>query len=109
MWRDTRDPNFVFDLSSLVLAKLPLPIDILRDYTLEFEIRVKRALMGLIECLWESISDRDCCWKLTDTLIKDIEEMNDAHESKLATLRVKLHRRGLAPPGIEVECIQLRS
>ena len=34
----------MFDLSSPVLAKLPLPADVLRDYTLEFEIRVERAL-----------------------------------------------------------------
>ena len=44
MWRGIRDPIFVFDLSSPVLAKLPLPADVLRDYTLEFEIRVERAL-----------------------------------------------------------------
>ena len=65
--------------------------------------------MDLMECLREAVRDRDCCWKLTDTLIEDIEEMSDAHESKLATLRVKLDRRGLAPPSIEVECIHLRS
>lgn len=33
----------MFDLSSLVSAELPLPTDILRVYTLEFEIRVERA------------------------------------------------------------------
>ena len=51
VWGDTGDPSFVFDLSSLVSAKLPLSIDVLRDYTLEFEIRVERALMDLRECL----------------------------------------------------------
>ena len=40
MWRDTRDPSFVFDLSSPVSVELPLSVDILRYYTLEFEIKV---------------------------------------------------------------------
>ena len=44
----------MFDLSSPVLAKFPLPADILRDYTLEFEIRVERVLMDLRECLREA-------------------------------------------------------
>jgi len=44
----------VFDLSSPVLAKLPLSANVLRDYTLEFEIRVERALMDLRECLREA-------------------------------------------------------
>ena len=41
MWRDTRDLILVLDLSSLVLTDMPLSADILRDYTLEFEIRVE--------------------------------------------------------------------
>ena len=49
MWQDTRDPSFMFDLSSPVSAELPLPADVLRDNTLEFEIRVERALMDLKE------------------------------------------------------------
>ena len=70
MWRDTRDPSFVFDLSSLVSAMLPLPADVLRDYTLEFEIRVERALMGMRECLREVVQDRDYCRELANTLME---------------------------------------
>ena len=44
VWWDTKDPGFVLDLSSPVSAKLSLPTDVLKVYTLEFEIRVKRAL-----------------------------------------------------------------
>ena len=49
MWRDTRDPSVVFDLSSPVSAEVPLLTNVLRDNTLEFEIRVERALMDLKE------------------------------------------------------------
>ena len=59
VWRDTRDLVFMFDLSSPVSADLPFPTDILRDYTLEFEIRVERALANLRECLREAFKDRD--------------------------------------------------
>ena len=54
-----RDPCFMFDLSSLVSTELPLPADILRDYTLEFEIRIEKALIDLREFLREAIKDRD--------------------------------------------------
>jgi len=109
VWRDTSNPSFVFDLSSVVLAELPLPADVLRDYTLEFEIRVERALMDLKECLREAIRDRDCYWGMANTLMEDIEEMSSAHEGELATLRSELERRGLALLGIEAKCVQLRS
>ena len=36
VWRDMRDPVFVFDLSSLVSTNMTFPANILRDYTLEF-------------------------------------------------------------------------
>ena len=94
VWRDTRDPIFLFDLSSPVSAELPLPANILRNYTLEFEIRVEKAFMDLRECLREVIKDRDCCRELTDTIMEDIEEMSSVHESKFATLRVELDWRG---------------
>ena len=87
VWRDTRDPSFVFDLSSPVSAELPLHVDILRDYTLEFEIRVERAFMNLRE----AVRGRDYCRELVDTLMEDIEEMSSAHESELATLRAELY------------------
>ena len=76
VWRDTRDPVFALDLSSPVPTDLPLPVDILRDYTLEFEIRVERALVNLRECLREGVRDKDYCRKLADTLMVDIEEMS---------------------------------
>ena len=109
MSQDTRDPSFVFDLSSPVSAELPLSINVLRDYTLEFEIKVERTLMDLRKCLKEVVRDRDCCQELANTLIKDIEKINSAYESELATLRAKLDRRGPAPLGTEAECVQLRS
>jgi len=99
----------VFDLSSPVLVELPLSADVLGDYTLEFEIRVKRALMDLRECLREAVRDSDYCRELVDTLMEDIKEMSSAHESELATLRVELDQKGLALLGTEAECVQLRS
>ena len=104
-----RDPCFMFDLSSLVSTELPLPADILRDYTLEFKIKVERALMDLRECLREAVRDRDCCRELVNTLMEDIEEMSSVHESEFATLRAKLDWKGLAPPSTEAVCVLLRS
>ena len=49
----------MLDLSSLVLIDMPFSTDILRDYTLKFEIRVEKALADLRECLREVIKDRD--------------------------------------------------
>ena len=99
----------MFDLSSPVSDELPLPADVLRNYTLEFEIRVERAFMDLKECLKEAVRDRDHCRELADTYMEDIKEINNAHKSELATLRAELYQRGLAPLGIEAECAQLRS
>ena len=109
MWRDTRDLILVLDLSSLVLTDMPLSADILRDYTLEFEIRVKRALVNLRECLREAIRDKDYFREIANTLMEDIKEMSSMQENELATLRVELNRKGLAPLNIEAEYIQLRS
>ena len=58
----------------------------MRDYTLEFEIRVERALIDLKECLREAVMDRECCRELVDTLMEDIEEISSAHKSKLRSL-----------------------
>ena len=99
----------MFDLSSLVLVELPLLVDVLRNYTLEFEIRVERALINLRECLRETVRDRDCYRGLADAFMEDIKEMSSAHESELATLRAELNQRRLAPPDTEVKCVQLRS
>ena len=77
---------FFAELSLPVLIELPLPADILRDHTFEFEIKVKRALTDLRE----AIRDRDYCMEIADTLIEDIEEMSSVQESELATLRAEL-------------------
>lgn len=52
-----RDPVFVLDLSLPVLTDMPFLADILGDYTLEFEIKVERALIDLRECLREAVKD----------------------------------------------------
>ena len=79
--------------------------DVLRDYTLEFKIRVERALMDLRECLREAVKDKDCCRELADTLMEDIEEMRSAHESELTTLKDELDRRGPAPLSTEAKYV----
>ena len=104
VWQDTRVPVFVFDLSSPVSTDMPLPADILRDYTLEFEIRAEKALADLRGCLREAVRDRDYCREIADTLTKDIEEMSNVQESKLAAFRAEFNQRGPAPPGIEAKC-----
>ena len=104
VWRDTWDPIFVLALSSPVSTNLPLPADILRDYTLEFEIKVKSALVDLRECLREAVRDKDCCREIADTLMEDIEEISSVQESELVALREKLNRWGPAPSSTEAEC-----
>ena len=66
----------MFDLSSLVSTDMPLLVDILRDYTLEFEIRVEKALVDLRGCIREDVKDIDYCRELANTLMEDIEEMS---------------------------------
>ena len=83
---------------------MPLPTNILRDYTLEFEIRVKRAFTDLKECLREVVRDRDCYREIANTLIEDIKETSSVQESDLAAFRAELNRKGLTPPGTEAEC-----
>ena len=51
VWRDTRDLVFMFDLSLLVSTDIPLPANIQRDYTLDFKIKVEKALVNLRDCL----------------------------------------------------------
>lgn len=84
---------------------MSLPIDILRDYTLEFEIRVERALVDLRECLKEAIRDRDYCREIADTIMEDSEEISSMQESELAALRAELDQRGPTSTSIEVECV----
>ena len=95
----------MLDLPSPVSIDMPLPTDIMRDYTLEFEIRGEKALVDLRKCLREVVKDRDCYRELADTLIEDIEEMSNVQESKLVTLRAKLDRRDPAPLSTEAECV----
>ena len=45
----------------------------MRDYTLEFEIRVERALIDIRECSREAVKYRDCCSELANTLLEDID------------------------------------
>lgn len=66
----------MFDLSLPVSTDMPLLANILKAYTLEFEIRVKRALTDLRECLREAIRNRDCSRELVDMLMEDIKEMS---------------------------------
>ena len=67
----------MFDLSSPISIDMPLPDDILRDYTLEFEIRVEKALVDLRECLGEAIKDNDYSRELADMLVEDIEDISN--------------------------------
>lgn len=99
----------MLDLSLLASAELPLATDVLRDYTLEFEIQVEPALTDLKECLREAVRDRDYCRELAHALMEDIEEMGSAQDSELTTLKAELDRRGPAPLGTDAECIHLRS
>ena len=66
----------MLDLSLPVSTDLPLLANILRDYTLEFENRVERALEDMREFLREAIRDRDYCIEIANTLMEDIEEMS---------------------------------
>ena len=97
-----QDPVFVFDLSSSVSTNMPLLVDILRDYTLEFEIKVEMALVDLREYLREVVRDKDCCRELANTLMEDIEEMSSVQKHELVTFRSKLNRRGPDPPSTKV-------
>ena len=105
VWQDTRDPVFVLDLSSPVSTNMLPSVDILRDYTQEFKIRVERAFTDLRECLREAMKDRDHCREITNTLMEDIEKISSVQESELATLRAELDRRGPTALGTEVEYV----
>ena len=74
-WRATRYLCFIIDL--LVPDPLDpcLLADILRDYTLEFEVKVKRTLRDMRECLTKAIRDKDCCKKAFDVNVEDFDEM----------------------------------
>ena len=67
-----------------------LSIDILRDYALEFEVKVKSTIRDLRECMTEAIKDWDCYKELLDAMVEDYDEMGRAYKVELATLRVEL-------------------
>ena len=79
-WRATRDPCFIIDLSLSDSLDPRLPANILRDYTLEFEVRVERTLRDLRECLEKAIRDRDCCKEAFDAIIEDFDEIRVTYE-----------------------------
>ena len=79
-WKATRDPCFIIDLSLSDSLDPRLPANILRDYTLEFEVRVERTLRDLRECLEKAIRDRDCCKEAFDAIIEDFDEMRVTYE-----------------------------
>ena len=74
-WRATRDLCFIIDLLVLDPLNLHLLVDIMRDYTLEFEVKVKNTFRDLRECLIEAFKDRDCCKEILDAIMEDFDEM----------------------------------
>ena len=108
-WRASRDPCFIVDLSVPDPLDPCLSIDILRDYTLEFKVKVKSTLRDLRDCLTKAIRDKDCCKEILDFTIEDFDEMGRTYEVKLSTLRVELKQRSLVPSATEAECTRLRS
>ena len=63
-------PCFIVVLSTLDPLNPRLPVDILRDYTLEFEVRVNSTHRDLKECLIKAIKDKNCCKELLDATMK---------------------------------------
>ena len=60
----------------------------MRDYTLEFEVRVESTFRDLRELL-------DCCRELLDATVEDYDEMGRAYEVKLTTFRAELEQRSV--------------
>ena len=55
----------------------------------------------------EAIKNRDYYRELVDTLIEDIKEISNAHESELATFRGELDWGEPAFPGADAKYVQL--
>ena len=89
-WGAIRDPCFIIDLSLPDPVNPRLPGDILRNYTLEFEVRVESTLRSLRECLVEAIRDKDYCKEAFNVVIEVFDEMGATYETKLVALRVEL-------------------
>ena len=62
---------------------LHLPVDILRDYSLKFEVKVESTLRDLRECLVKAIRDRDYCKEILDAIMKDFDEMGRTYMVEL--------------------------
>jgi len=62
----------------------------LKNYTLDFEVRVESTLRDLRKCLTEAIKDRDCCREFLDATVEDYDEMGRAYETELANLKIEL-------------------
>lgn len=74
----------------------------MKDYILEFEVRVESTLRDLRKRLTEAIRDKDCYKEILDATMEDYDEMGRTYEAKLATLRVKLTHRGQIPSAIRI-------
>ena len=108
-WRASRDPCFIIDLSVPDPLDPRLSANILRDYALEFDVKVESTLRDLKECLTEAIRDMDRYRELLDANMEYYGEIGRTYEVELATLRVELEQRSWVPSATKVECIQLRS
>ena len=103
-WIATRDPCFIIDLSIPNPLDPSLPVNILRDYILEFVVRVESTLKDLRECLTKAIRDKDCCKEAFGAIVEDFDEMGRTYKVKLTTLQAELTQRGQIPSATEVEC-----
>ena len=62
---------------------LHLPVDILRDYSLKFEVKVESTLRDLRECLVKAIRDRDYCKEILYAIMEDFDEMGRTYMVEL--------------------------
>ena len=66
----------------------------MKDYKLEFKVRVKSTLKDLRGCLKEAIRDRDCCNEAFNAIMENFNEIVRTYQAELATLQVELTQRG---------------
>ena len=103
-WKTTIDSCFIIDISISDPFDPHLLVDILRDYILEFEVRVESIRKDLRECLIGAIRDRDCCKEIFYATMEDFDEMGRTYEVELTTLRVDLAQRDQLPSAMDAEC-----
>ena len=89
-WRATRYLCFIIDLSVPDPLDPCLSTDILRDYTLEFEVKVQSTLRDLKGCLKKAIRDRDCCKEAIAAIVENFGELGRTYEVELTTLQAEL-------------------